>query len=80
MSIGEKIKEIRESKGITQKYIDGKLNKYAGWLSRIENNEQDIMAKELFAISKLLSTPLEVFYLTLDISEGDNGKGDQAAQ
>lgn len=79
MSIGAKIKEIRESKGVMQKRIEEELNQYQGWLSRVENGKQEIMARELFIVAQVLSTPLEVFYLSLNIADSDKNIHSQTA-
>lgn len=74
MHIGAKIREIRESKGIKQNFIESKLGWYSGRLGRIENNEQPVMAKELIEIADILSTPIGEFYLSSDISMRDKQK------
>lgn len=61
MSIGVRIKEIRESKGIMQKFIEERMGQYSGWLSRIESGKQEVLAKELVTIAELLSVDLNSF-------------------
>ena len=67
MSIGVRIKEIRESKGIMQKFIEERMGQYSGWLSRIESGKQEVLAKELVTIAELLSVDFNSF---LQGSEG----------
>jgi len=71
MNIGAKIKEIRESKGVMQKFIEERMGKPSGWLSRIENNKQGVLATELFKISDLLSVHITDFHLPINIANGD---------
>jgi transcriptional regulator with XRE-family HTH domain len=64
VNIGNRIREIRISKGVTQTYIDQKLGKFTGWLSSIEKGRRNISAVEAKQIADLLGVPLEEFFIT----------------
>jgi len=72
VSIGVKIREVRESKGVMQKFIEERMGQYSGWLSRIESGKQDVLAKELVVIAGLLYVEIECFFLPDDVSICDN--------
>jgi len=62
MNIGSKIKEIRESKGVTQTYILKIIGKSSGWLSQIESGDREIKVNDLSRVAKALETPIEQFF------------------
>jgi len=78
MSIGVRLKEVRESKGVMQKFVEERMNQYSGWLSRIESGKQDILAKELIAVAEILSVDLNVFFLHIDVSNSDKNHNQPA--
>ena len=65
--IGQKIKKIREQKGLSQKELSEKMELMAvytcrGSLSRIENGKRAVTDLEIHAICKILGiTPIELF-------------------
>ena len=65
--IGQKIKKIREQKGLSQKELSEKMELMAvytcrGSLSRIENGKRAVTDLEIHAICKILGiTPNELF-------------------
>ena len=62
MNLGERIAEIRKSKGVSQTFITNKLSKTSGWLSNIENGRRDIRAEELNKIAKILGVEVGIFF------------------
>jgi len=79
MSIGARIREIRESKGIMQKFIEERMGHYGGWLSRIESGKQEVLAKELVAIAEILSVDdLNSFFLIDNVAICERNKSHTA--
>lgn len=62
MNIGERIKELRESKQITQSYINNKMNKSVGWLANIEKGRREISARELIEVAKIMKVSMQEFF------------------
>ena len=62
MSLGERIAKIRRSKGISQVFIAGKLNKTSAWLSNIENGRREIGAEELHQIAEVMGVNIGIFF------------------
>jgi len=62
MHIGEKIRAIRTSKGISQVYIAGKLGKTPQWLSNIEKGRRQISITELEQIAMVLEVKVTIFF------------------
>lgn len=62
MNIGKRIKELRESKQITQSYINNKMNKSTGWLANIEKGRREISARELIEVVKLMNVSMHEFF------------------
>lgn len=62
MNIGERIKELRESKQITQSYINHKMNKSVGWLANIEKGRREISARELLEVAKIMRVSMQEFF------------------
>jgi transcriptional regulator with XRE-family HTH domain len=52
--IGRRIAEIRKQKGLTQKYVAGRLGKTPQWLSNIEREIRPISADELAKLAVIL--------------------------
>lgn len=78
MNIGNKIKEIRLSRGVTQRYILSKLNKHRSWLSQVESGHTDINAVDLMRIAEVLNVPIEEFFLPSPLTESKNANQDTA--
>lgn len=68
MNIGARIREIRLSKGVTQKHILGKLNKHNSWLSKIESGGSEINAEDLKHVADILCVPIEEFFLPCNLT------------
>lgn len=64
MTIGQRAREIRLSKGVTQAYINKRLGKSPGWLNNIEKGRRNIDADELKQIADILSVPIGEFFKT----------------
>lgn len=63
MTLGEKIREIRVSKGITQTHIIKKLGKHNSWLSQVESGTVSISAEDLKLVSDEIEVPITDFFL-----------------
>lgn len=62
MNIGERIKEIRGAKQITQSYINYKMGKSVGWLANIEKGRREIRARELIEVIGIMNVSLQEFF------------------
>lgn len=62
MGLGNKIREIRTSKGVKQSFVSKALGRNSSWLSRIESDKQQPTAEDLFKISQLLNTDMKNFF------------------
>ncbi len=62
MSIGKTIREIRISKGVTQRHIIRLLGKHGSWLSQIESGSVEINAEDLKNVADVLEVPVEKFF------------------
>ncbi len=58
MTLGQKIKELRESKGMYQRQLASILNIGDGFLSKIENDQKSIRREHLKIISKTFNFSL----------------------
>lgn len=65
--IGAKIKEIREKKGISQKFIIDKLGKSPAWLSNIESGNRGIKIGDLKDLADVLEVSVTAF---LEVADG----------
>ncbi len=66
MTIGQKIKELRESNGMLQRELASKLNVGDGFLSKIERSQKVLKREHLVTISKIFKFPyadLETLWL-----------------
>ena len=66
MTIGQKIKELRESKGMLQRELASKLNVGDGFLSKVERNQKVLKREHLVSISEIFNFPyieLETLWL-----------------
>lgn len=59
MTIGNKIRELRELAGMFQRELAAKLEIGEGFLSKVERNQKLIKRKDLKKISFIFSYPLE---------------------
>ncbi len=59
MTLGQKIKELRESKGMFQRQLAAKLEIGDGFLSKVEHNHKALKREHLKSISKIFDYPLE---------------------
>lgn len=65
--IGDKVKEIRKEKNLSQQQLSDKLETLAiyicrGSISRIEDKSRTVTDIELYGLSQILSTPIEEFF------------------
>lgn len=65
--IGDKVKQIRKEKHMSQQQLSNKLETLAiyicrGSISRIEDKSRTVTDIELFGLSQVLSTPIEDFF------------------
>lgn len=58
MSIGKKIKQLRELRNFTQSYMAERLNLSLGGYGKIERDETDISINRLQQIAEILETDL----------------------
>lgn len=66
MDLGSRIRQIRTKKGISQRFIQKKLNKYGSWLSQVESGDVQIYAKDIPGIAEALGVDLvDLFSLEL---------------
>ena len=65
---GERIKRIREKKGLTQEKLAEACDISKGFLSDVENNKRNISSQKLLSIANILGASLE--YLL----RGESGK------
>lgn len=72
MTIGEKIRNLRESKKMLQRELAALLNIGEGYLSKIEHNQKQIKRSDLIIISEIFNTSifeLETLWLANKIYE-----------
>lgn len=65
--IGDKVRELRKAKNLTQQQLSDKLETLAiyicrGSISRIEDKSRTVTDIELYGLSQVLSTPIEDFF------------------
>lgn len=65
--VGEKIKQLRKEKHMSQKQLSDKLETLAiyicrGSISRIEDGSRTVTDIELYGLSQVLATPIEEFF------------------
>ena len=58
MTIGNKIKGLREEKGILQRELAALLEISEAYLSKVENNQKPLKRKDLIKISKIFKSDL----------------------
>ena len=54
MTLGQKIKELREQSGMLQRELAAKLEIGDGFLSKVENNQKALKREHLQTLSKIL--------------------------
>lgn len=59
MTLGNKIRELRESSGLLQRELAHRLNLGEGYLSKIENDQKKISREHLKTISQIFNEPIE---------------------
>jgi len=57
MTLGKKIKELRESSGMVQRELASKLDIGDGFLSKVESNQKCLKREHLLTISKIFNYP-----------------------
>jgi transcriptional regulator with XRE-family HTH domain len=55
--LGEKLKELRESKGLLQRQVAAELNVDTAYISKMENNDKPVSKNHLKALAKTYSLP-----------------------
>lgn len=65
--IGDKVRELRKSRHMSQQQLSAKLETLAiyvcrGSISRIEDKTRTVTDIELYGFSKVFSTPIEDFF------------------
>ena len=59
MTLGNKIKELRESSGLLQRELASRLNLGEGYLSKVENDQKPLNREHLKTISEIFKEPRE---------------------
>ncbi|MEJ7829691.1 MAG: helix-turn-helix transcriptional regulator [Segetibacter sp.] len=59
MFFGERIKQLREEKGLLQRQMAASLNMDTPMFSKIERGERKAKRQQVFILAKLLSEPVE---------------------
>lgn len=70
--IGDKVKELRIAKGMSQQTLSDRLEMLAiyicrGSISRIEDKQRTVTDIELYGIAKVLGVPIEALFKLRDI-------------
>ena len=55
--LGEKLKELREAKGLVQRQVAADLHVDTAYISKMEHNEKPVSRNHLKKLSKLYSIP-----------------------
>jgi transcriptional regulator with XRE-family HTH domain len=61
MTLGSKIKELRESSGLLQRELASRLDLGEGYLSKVENDQKQLNREHLKTLSEIFKEPLEEF-------------------
>lgn len=77
--IGDKVKELRVAKGLSQQALSNKLEALAiyicrGSISRIEDKQRTVTDIELYGLAKVLDVPIELLFKTREIDMGPVSK------
>ncbi|MBW6484458.1 MAG: helix-turn-helix domain-containing protein [Vicingaceae bacterium] len=78
MSIGKKIKQLRELRNFTQTYVAKELSMSLSGYSKIERDETDVTINRLNSIAKVLETDVATI-LSFDSKQIFNQYNNQAA-
>ncbi|PKP40668.1 MAG: XRE family transcriptional regulator [Bacteroidetes bacterium HGW-Bacteroidetes-12] len=78
MSVGKKIKQLRELRNFTQTYVAKELGMSLGGYSKIERDETDVTITKLNSIAKVLETDISTI-LNFDSKQVFNQYNNQAA-
>lgn len=70
--IGDKVRELRIAKGMSQQTLSNKLEMLAiyicrGSISRIEDKQRTVTDIELYGLAKVLDVPIEVLFKQREI-------------
>jgi transcriptional regulator with XRE-family HTH domain len=55
--LGEKLKELRESKGLLQRQVAAVLDVDTAYISKMENNDKPVSKSHLVALAKVYDVP-----------------------
>lgn len=71
--LGSRIRKAREEKGLSQEDFAARLSRDQAAISGYETGKRKLSAVDLFAISKVLETPILYFYEgSLDVDDLDH--------
>ena len=59
MTLGNRIKELRESSGLLQRELAHRLDLGEGFLSKVENDQKKLSREHLVSISKIFNEPID---------------------
>ncbi|WP_348824225.1 helix-turn-helix domain-containing protein [Flavobacterium aestuarii] len=59
MTLGQKIKELRENAGLKQRELAYQLGVGEGFLSKVENDQKPLKRENLTKLNELFKTPIE---------------------
>ena len=59
MTLGQKIRELREKAGLKQRELAYQLGIGEGFLSKVENDQKPLKREDLTKLNKLFKTPIE---------------------
>jgi len=59
MTLGQKIKELRESNGMLQRQLAAKLEMGDAYLSKIEHDQKCLKREHLKSLSKIFNCPIK---------------------
>ena len=59
MTLGQKIRELREKAGLKQRELAYQLGIGEGFLSKVENDQKPLKRDDLTKLSKLFNTPVD---------------------
>ncbi len=59
MTLGQKIRELRENAGLKQRELAYQLGIGEGFLSKVENNQKPLKRDDLTKLNKLFKTPID---------------------
>ena len=59
MTLGQKIRELRENAGLKQRELAYQLGVGEGFLSKVENDQKPLKRENLTKLNELFKTPIE---------------------